>query len=309
MSAMNRTDRLFAITVLLQSRARVRAADLAVTFGITKRTVYRDIAALSESGVPVVSLPGAGYELMEGFSLPPLQFTPAEASALFLGARLLARQAAGRLPANAEHAIAKIAAVLPDATRDQVERLTGAIGFIAPQARFDLDDARLVTLRQAIGERRLVFIRYHGLARDEVTEREVEPHGLTYSDGAWYLDGYCHLRRSIRAFRLTRVETLVLRDQRFASRPESKDDRRDQIEIRVRVAARALRWVRERQHWGFVAEDTLPGGDAVITYRVDTLIEIVPWLLAWGAAVEPLTPPQLRAAIRAEAHKLAEMLT
>jgi predicted DNA-binding transcriptional regulator YafY len=94
---VNRTDRLFAITVLLQSRTRLRAQDLALRFGVSKRTVYRDIAALSESGVPVVSLPGEGYELMEGFSLPPLAFTTGEASALFLGGRLLAEHATGRL--------------------------------------------------------------------------------------------------------------------------------------------------------------------------------------------------------------------
>lgn len=77
---MNRIDRLFAILLLLQARRRVRAQDLVAAFEVTERAIYRDVAALSEGGVPIVSLPGAGYELAEGYMLPPLLFTPAEAA-------------------------------------------------------------------------------------------------------------------------------------------------------------------------------------------------------------------------------------
>jgi predicted DNA-binding transcriptional regulator YafY len=94
---MNRIDRLFGILLILQNQPRVRAQDLAERFEVSKRTIYRDITALSEMGVPIVSLPGEGYELMEGFYLPSLIFTDDEAIALFLGARLLIQQAAGAL--------------------------------------------------------------------------------------------------------------------------------------------------------------------------------------------------------------------
>ena len=73
---MNRIDRLFAILLLIQRKRRVRAIDLAQAFEVSERTIYRDMAALSESGVPIVALPGAGYELVEGYYLPPLLFTP-----------------------------------------------------------------------------------------------------------------------------------------------------------------------------------------------------------------------------------------
>ncbi len=92
---MNRMDRLFGLVVLLQHRKRLRAEDLASEFGVSRRTIYRDIYALNAAGVPIVSLPGEGYELMEGYFLPPLVFSVAEASALVLGARLLRNQAAG----------------------------------------------------------------------------------------------------------------------------------------------------------------------------------------------------------------------
>ncbi len=72
---MNRTDRLLAIVLELQGRGKRRAEDLAETFETSKRTIYRDIQALCETGVPIVSIPGRGYSLVEGYFLPPLSFT------------------------------------------------------------------------------------------------------------------------------------------------------------------------------------------------------------------------------------------
>ncbi len=89
---MNRIDRLFSITTRLQARGHLRAADLASIYEVSIRTIYRDIAALSESGVPIVSLPGRGYSLVDGYFLPPLLLSTREATALVLGARLLAGQ-------------------------------------------------------------------------------------------------------------------------------------------------------------------------------------------------------------------------
>ncbi|HRQ37151.1 MAG TPA: HTH domain-containing protein [Chloroflexota bacterium] len=139
---MNRIDRLFAILLLLQKKSRLRAQDLAAEFEVSKRTIYRDITALSEMGVPIVSLPGEGYELVEGFFLPPLLFTDKEATALFLGARLLLQQAASTQVGDAERALTKLAVALPEKTRQQVESLTKIIGFIVPQERFNSASVR-----------------------------------------------------------------------------------------------------------------------------------------------------------------------
>jgi predicted DNA-binding transcriptional regulator YafY len=301
-------DRLFAITVLLQSRARLRALDLAQRFGVSRRTIYRDMSALSESGVPIVSLPGEGYELMEGFSLPPLAFTPEEASALFLGGRLLTEHATGRLGMDAAQALEKLAAILPAPTRAWVERLTAIVGFIASRPRFDLDDSRLALLQDAIAERRVVHLRYHSRSRDEATERDVEPVRLHYNDGVWYVTGYCRLRTGSRDFRLERIEELAVLDEVFAPR-DAGTETAQRIEVRVRFAASARRWVRERQHYGFVREQTGADGGAVMTYRVEAIDEMLPWLRGWGPAAEVLTPVELREELREEAKQMVEMLT
>lgn len=305
---MNRIDRLFAITLLLQAKGRVRARDLAEWFGVSERTIYRDIGALSESGVPVVALPGEGYELMEGFFLPPLLFTPAEASALFLGAQMLASHATGRLPASAQQALAKIAASLPPELRLEMQRLGEIVQFVAPDQRFDFDQPLLVTLQQAIRERRVVRLRYHSYSSNEVTERDVEPQALAYTNGAWYVNGYCRLRQGERAFRLDRIDGLELLRKTF--KPRRADRPQDEfVDVSVRFQPEVLRWVRERQHYGFHEESTAPDGGAVMIYRIKTLQEIMPWLLGWGASAELLAPQGFREEIRQEIRKLADLLT
>ncbi len=309
---MNRMDRLFGLVVLLQHRKRLRAEDLASEFGVSRRTIYRDIYALNEAGVPIVSLPGEGYELMEGYFLPPLVFSAAEASALVLGARLLRNEAAGHLAHGADRAMAKIVAVLPRATREEVECLSGVIDFFTGSARFDLDDPRLAALQQAIREQRVVRLRYHSRGRDETTERDVEPHRLTYSEGSWYLTGYCRLRCGIRSFRVSRFETLSLTTETFEQLQAISDQTSGTtVEVRVRVDERVGRWIRERQHYGLVSEEPVTGttgSGIVMTYRVDEVSELIPWLRSWGSDVEVLSPPELRERLRREAQRVADLL-
>ena len=305
---MNRIDRLFATLLLLQHQSPVRAQDLADKFEISKRTVYRDIVALSEMGVPIVSLPGEGYELMAGFYLPPLLLTAGEAAALFLGAKMLTQQAAGKLPEDAENALAKIAAVLPQSSRQQVEQWTEIIGFIAPPQRFNLDDPKLLTCQQAILERRVIWLRYYGYNRSEITDREVEPEQLYYSEGAWYLEAYCRLRQAPRAFRLERIETLELRSENFTTR-RAEPPTADRIDVAVRFQIQVARWVRERQHYAFCREEPATVEGVVMHYRLHRLAEIQSWLLGWGAQAEVLSPPELRRKIRQEAQRLLDMLT
>jgi predicted DNA-binding transcriptional regulator YafY len=306
---MKRFDRLFAILLLLQHRRRVRAQDLAEQFAVTRRTIYRDMAALNQGGVPVVSLPGEGYELAEGYFLPPMVFTGREAIALVLGARLLCQQAGGGFAADAKQALAKLTVALPRRTRQHVADLSGIIRFIAPSRRFDLDDPMLSTLQRAIQQQRVIHLRYHSFSRDELTERDVEPDRLYYSDGAWYLEGYCRLRREARSFRLSRIEHIDVQPETFRQRapvhvPQAV------TRVQVRFEPGVLRWVRERQHYAFEQEAPLPGRPgAIMTYAVNDLLEIRAWLLGWGASAEVLSPPELRESLCQEARRLAEMLT
>jgi predicted DNA-binding transcriptional regulator YafY len=308
---VNRIDRLFAILVLLQSKSTVRAKDLADRFEVSERTIYRDIASLYESGVPVVSLPAKGYALMPGYYLPPLVFTADEAAAIFLGARLLVSQATGNLPVQAEHALAKVAAVLPKDTRQRVESLTQMVQFYRPEVRFDFEDPMITTLLRAISEGRVVRFSYHSYRSNEVTQRELEPSNLTYSQGAWYVSGYCRMRQGVRSFRLNRIEGLEALEERFEPRQgEETQPAGEMVTVEVRFNPRIVRWVHERQHFAFTGEEESQDGAGVIMrYHVDRPTEMLPWLLSWGADCEVLSPPDLRERIRLEAEKLLKSLT
>src|ERR671916_2248108 len=112
-AAMNRTDRLMAMLLEFQARREVRAEDLARRFEVSVRTVYRDVQALSEGGVPIAALPGKGYRLLDGYFLPPLSFTADEAATLALGGGFVRDRVDAELRRAADEALRKLAAVLP----------------------------------------------------------------------------------------------------------------------------------------------------------------------------------------------------
>lgn len=304
-----RIERFLNILLLLQRQPVVRAADLAARFGVSKRTIYRDLQTLSEMGVPVASMPGEGYALVEGFYMPPLSFTSDEAQALFLGAKMLREQATGTLAGAAALAVEKISHILPETTREHVEALAETIRFHALPQRFNLDQPYLVQLRAAIRARQVIRLRYFSYSQNVSTERDVEPEALTYSGDAWYLNGFCRLRNDERSFRLDRIGGLDTLDERFTPRqmfPASAT----QFAVVVRVAPSAVRWVRERQHYAFTGEDAPDeSGAVVMRYRVKEVREIRAWLLSWGADAVVLAPDFLRAEIRRHAETLISLLT
>jgi predicted DNA-binding transcriptional regulator YafY len=308
---MNRIDRLFGITTRLQARGHLRAADLANIFEVSTRTIYRDMAALSESGVPIVSLPGRGYSLVDGYFLPPLILSTREATALLLGARLLAGQASAETASAAEEAVTKLLAVISEDCRRELRELDDVLDLAPPadlRARLDVGDLKVRALWQAILERRVTTLRYFGRNRGQETVRQIEPLRLGYADGAWYLTAYCRVRQEERAFRLDRIESLHVETARFHPRPPVPRREGPAIDVLVRFRGDISRWVRERQHWSFVAEEGA-SDEVLARYRLSDLDEIAPWLLGWGTAAEVIAPRELRERLRQEARSLIEMLT
>jgi predicted DNA-binding transcriptional regulator YafY len=294
---MNRVDRLMGYMLLFQSRGLMRAQDFAAQFEISERTVYRDVQALSEVGVPIMAMPGEGYRLMEGYYLPPITFSPDEARALSLSLSMLAGMAQpGLTQVAARTALEKIRSVLPAATLRQVEALQAVIRFHSfPVNALNFDDEKFLLLQEAIQQQKVVHIRYHAMHSNDVTEREVEPKELAFVDRAWLLIGYCRLRRNPRIFRLDRIDELSLGRERFTPR-DLGDYGLEPMPARVvvRFAASVVRWVRERQHFTFVAESAGDEADPTMIYRPRSFEQIESWLLAWGEAMEVLEPPELR---------------
>ena len=306
---MNRIDRLFAILLQMQRRKRIRSEDLAKQFGISKRTVYRDISALIEMGVPIISLPGEGYELESGYYLPPLLFTPDEAQAVFLGTQMLHQQAKGRFLKDAEDAMAKIFQVVPPQAKRRVEQITAVIQFYSQEQRFDLEDEKITQLVTAVQEQQLINIQYFSYNREAWTEREIEPESITYSGDSWYVNGYCRLREAPRSFRVERIGNLRLLNEKFKPR-HLPPPLQEEIEVQIQFDAQIVRWVRERQHYGFVKETAVVNSeDLIFHYAVHNLKEIIPWLLGWGEHAEPIEPESLRNELIEKIKLMSEKLT
>jgi predicted DNA-binding transcriptional regulator YafY len=307
---MNRTDRLLALVLELQRKGKSRAEDLAATFEISKRTVYRDVQALCEAGVPVVTLPGQGYSLMQGYFLPPLSFTTDEATMLLLGSDFVSQHFDSQYKAAAELASRKIEAVLSHKLRDEVAYLQNSISLVPFHSNFSEHEA-LKKLRRAIIEcktaRMLYNTRFSGDGTSKQNTRDVDPYGLVNFMGNWYLVGYCHLRREVRNFRLDRIAQLTILEEGFTRpadfRMERRDDDNRQILIRALFDKEIADWVREwRSYYIDTIEET--GEGLLVTLRVRVENEVINWLLSWGGRVKILEPESLRKRLFAEAQKI-----
>lgn len=288
----------------LQAHDLVRAEDLAQRLEVSVRTIYRDLAALSESGVPLVALPGKGYRLMDGYFLPPLSFTATEAALLVVGGEFVSGRVEPELRGAAEEALRKLTGVLPADRRAAVDRWRSQMLFAHRDRPVD---PRLASVRAAIQERHVVRLLYHAFRRAASEERDVEPISLVYFAGAWQLAAYCRVRQGPRMFRLDRLERMEVLAETFAlaerhAIPKASDAWKSNVaEARVRFDPDVVRWVRERQPYMFVREDLEPRRSPVFVYAVRDTRDLLSWLLGWGAAVEVLEPPELRTALAREA--------
>jgi len=198
---MRRADRLFRIVQHLRGGRLTTAARLAEAMEVSERTIYRDIADLQASGVPVDGEAGVGYVLRQGFLLPPLMFSEDEIVALVAGARLIRAWGGAQMAAAAEEALVKIAAVLPEGPRARAEAVR--IHAIAPEMTGDLA-ARLDRIEAAIDTRCCLEFDYADAA-GLASRREVEPLVLLFWGKVWTLAAWCRLRQDFRVFRVDRI--------------------------------------------------------------------------------------------------------
>ena len=177
---MNRIDRLTGMILLLQGQRVITAEQIAGHFEISVRTVYRDIAALGEAGVPIVSEAGVGYSLMRGYHMPPVMFTEDEAAALFMSGEVTEQIADDSLKQSLRSALLKVRSVLPQEKKDYLHRLKDTVGGWFRRGGGDGKRESLMPVQEAVVRRRCVSIRYNTANRGAITERTVEPLGLVF---------------------------------------------------------------------------------------------------------------------------------
>jgi len=208
---MRRADRLFQIIQILRRGQLTTARALAYELEVSSRTIYRDIADLIGSGVPVEGAAGAGYLLRDGYDLPPLMFSPTELEALVLGARIVASWADAELGRAAQDVLAKVEAVLPEPLRTRLDKMP----LLAPGDHAEVPrKVDLAALRRTIRERRKLDLDYCDAA-GRLTQRRVWPLGLFFYGPVWLLAGWCELREDFRMFRVDRMAAAAFLDATF----------------------------------------------------------------------------------------------
>jgi predicted DNA-binding transcriptional regulator YafY len=212
---MSRSDRLLdLIQVLRLHRRPVGGKQLADEFGVSLRTIYRDIQTLIAKGAPIEGEAGVGYVLRPGFTVPPLMFSNDEIEAVVLGSGMVARAADLALAKAARNALAKIMAVLPAARGDEA----GASGLLAGAIKSAaMDSVDLAPIRGAIRKEQKIWISYI----DETgvrTERRIWPISLTFCARVRLLAAWCELRESYRHFRTDRIAAFAEVGERYPRR-------------------------------------------------------------------------------------------
>lgn len=205
---MNRIDRLFGILTLLQSKKYVPAEKIAEKFGISVRTVYRDVKALCEQGIPVSFEQHKGYFVVQGYFLPPVSFSTEEANALLLSESIVYGFSDKSIQTHYSTALNKVKAVMGSKARDKMEHLNERIKMQVPEC-INYSFEYLTVLQQAISARTIIEIDYKN-NKEEVSRRLVEPIGLIFYALNWHIIAWCHVRHDYRDFRVSRI--LVLRD-------------------------------------------------------------------------------------------------
>ena len=212
---MRRADRLFEIIQFMRQRPLTRARDLAEKLEVSERTIYRDIADLMASGVPIEGEAGIGYVMRAGYDLPPLMFKEAEIEALVLGARIVQSWADKELAEAAGNVIAKVEAVVPEALR----KFMTNTALLAPSLHYmEPISFELAELRNALRDQKLIDIDYRD-AHGDNTSRQVRPLSLAYFGPVWVLAGWCELRQDFRTFRLDRISHFEVTGTVFPNEP------------------------------------------------------------------------------------------
>jgi predicted DNA-binding transcriptional regulator YafY len=213
---MNRIDRLLGIVTMLQSKKYVPAEKIADKFKISVRTVYRDVKALCELGIPVSFEAARGYFVVQGYFLPPVSFTSEEANALLLTESLVYGFTDKSIQTHYSSALNKVKAVLRGPQKEKLEILNQNIKLQTPPC-FTLNFDYLSILQNAITGRTIIEIDYKN-NKQEISKRQAEPVGLIFYALSWHLIAWCHTRHDYRDFKVARILQL-----RNTDKPFSKD--------------------------------------------------------------------------------------
>lgn len=307
------TTRVLALLEILQTYPGLTGAELADRLGVDQRTVRRYALRLDELGIPVEARRGrfGGYRLRPGYKLPPLLFTDSEAVAIVLGLLAARRLGVATVDDAAAAALAKVQRVVPEEVRRRTIALEQSLEFThVAGAAASPQTSVLLGLGQAVAQHQRVRVTYRSW-RGQASDRELDPYGLIFHSGRWYVNGYDHHRGRLRNFRLDRIGEITTTSATFQA-PDDFDPvahlveslaavpYRWQVEVQLDTTMEEARAVLPRS----VAELVPNSAGVLLKVRAENLDGTARMLAGIGFGFTVKRPPELREAVSALAERL-----
>ncbi|MEI9958322.1 MAG: YafY family protein [Ferruginibacter sp.] len=304
---MNRIDRLTAMLIQLQSKRVVKAQEIADRFNISLRTVYRDVKALDEAGVPVIGEAGIGYSIMEGYRLPPVMFTKEEATAFLTAEKLVEKLTDSSTKKNYSAAMLKVKAVLRLSEKDYLEDMEQHIEVIENQyvPKRTNDTIHLQQVLQSIAQKNVLQLHYFANHNQQKSNRDVEPVGIYYLGEHWYMVAYCRLRKDYRTFKFGSINKLIVTETHFEKQhpslksflsKESKEKKLHQVILLINKEV--LRYFGDQKYYnGFVSQKEV-GDKMEMTFLSASLNGFARWFMLFGDNAKIVSPLSLKETVR-----------
>jgi predicted DNA-binding transcriptional regulator YafY len=310
---MNRIDRISAILIQLQSRRVVKAQSIADRFGISLRTVYRDMRTLEEAGVPIIGEAGMGYSLADGYRLPPIAFTIEEATAFITAEKLVETLTDEINGSSYKSAMYKVRAVLRNAEKDYLAGMDSRIEVLKasrpPHMQTGLNPLQLIL--KGIALKKVIGLKYFSYYRQQHSQRCVEPVGVFYLDNYWHLIAWCRVKNDYRDFRFDRMMDVQLTDEEVNQQHPNlkdylagtcKDINLQQVILHVEKEA-ALHLGEQKYYHGYVGE-VEKDGVVEMNFLTMSLEGFARWYMMFGDYAHIMEPVALRNRVKTITEKL-----
>lgn len=301
---MNRIDRLTAIVTQLQSKRLTKADEIAKRFSISLRTVYRDMRALEEAGIPIIGEAGQGYSLVEGYRLPPVMFTQEEAQAFLVAEKIFEKVTDKGSSEHFHSAMLKIKAVLKTTEKDRLDQLSPQVEVIRMKNRLQVDEngGFIQSILNSLSNKKLIEIHYTTFEEEKTSSRIIEPVGVYYAFEQWYLIAWCRLRKDYRTFRIDRIQELKIKEETYQTdaHPTLKEylkkvrSEENLTQIEILVPFSTEKYLRKQKYnQGFVTEKKVEIG-IEMTFMTSSVEGFVRWILMMGDKIKLLSPPEAK---------------
>lgn len=304
---MAKNDRLLYILNLLRSRRNLNAASLAKECGVTERSIYRDILALSQANIPIYY--DHGYKLASDCFLPPLNFGQEEYQFIKMALESSPLRLTGKYGELADQVMAKVEAGISDSVRNEQRRHPQAT-HVSLMSTADLDRAadHFADLEKAIQDYRVIEVEYESI-HSGISQRILEPYFVVFRARAFYFVAYCRMRQDFRTFRMDRVKSLRVLQEGFKPNRDINPESYfagswevyggEAVKVVVHFSGAAAKVVSSSSH--HPDESVMPLDDGSVRYEVTVrgIEEIQRWILGFGRFAEVIEPESLRSSLQA----------